>query len=145
MFGVLRDYVKAFDHDDEYTCYLKSWTALERLNDTITNDVIIKRCSIIFNNKDTREFEKQILIGLKEYRNEIVHEGPGNLRPFPLCYQIQRYLKYLILLYHLPLAGKVNSIKYINDLLDKRNLNNRELEIEMDVLNRAIMINRKVL
>ena len=115
--NVLIASAKAFDELDRHSSLSKAWTALELLTGTDSNDDVIDRCKSMFYDND-KEYQLQILEGLRRYRNGLTHEGLNNLNPFILCFQIQKYIYFLRFHFHLPKTGEVNNINEINTFLD---------------------------
>ena len=129
-------YVNAFDEKDKQSCFLKSWTALENLLSCRHNDTIIKRCLTVYVD-DSKPFQKQILEGIKNYRNEFVHEGieasMHNL--YIYCHQIQKNILYLLRHNHLKFYKIFNTIEDANDFLDKRRMDVFKQKREIKMLN----------
>tara|TARA_R110002167_G_C12705698_1_gene654422 strand:+ start:2908 stop:4149 length:1242 start_codon:yes stop_codon:yes gene_type:complete len=132
-------YVNAFDEPDKQSCFLKSWTALENLLSTYKNDVIIKRCLVVFH-KESRPLQKQILEAIKNYRNEFVHEGTEVLNHSitVYCHHIQRNILYLLMYNHLKFYNLFNNIEEANEFLDKRGLETILQYKEMNMFNTII-------
>jgi len=143
IFNALNIYTKAFDEENPYSCYLQAWTALEVLNETDSNDVLIKRFSMLYYNENERKYQKQILESLRGYRNNIVHNGNNNLVPFVLSYQCQKYLMNLLFLYHFPLAGKITSVDYVNRILDQKSKSIKDLKKELEINKKVIAMKLK--
>ena len=129
-------YVKAFDEPDKQSCFLKSWTALENLLSTHTNDIIIKRCLVVYH-KESRPLQRLILEAIRNYRNESVHEGIEALNhniSF-YCHQVQKNIVYLLRYNHLRFYNSFKSIEEANEFLDKRRLDVKTQEKQISMLN----------
>lgn len=126
-------YASAFDEKDKQTCFLKSWVALESLLGTHENEIIIKRCSSIYKTKD-RNFQKEILKGLRLQRNQIVHENDDKINSIVNCYHIQRYIKGILLYNNLRYSKIIKNNEEALKLLDYRLQSEGRLESEIKVL-----------
>jgi len=91
-------YVRAFDESDKNTVLLKCWGAIESLvaSDHNNCDMVSKRVSFLFAD---REYHKQVIEHLREYRNSSVHSGEVLQDTAVHCYQVQHYFLHLILFY----------------------------------------------
>jgi len=129
-------YVKAFDEPDKQSCFLKTWTALENLLSTHSNDLIIKRCLVVYH-KESRPLQKLILEAIKNYRNESVHEGIEALNHniSVYCHQVQKNIYYLLRYNHLRFYRLFNNINEANEFLDKRRLEVKNQNRQIDMLN----------
>jgi len=129
-------YVKAFDEPDKQSCFLKSWTALENLLSTHKNDIIIKRCLVVYHN-ESRPLQKTILEAIRNYRNESVHEGIEALNhniSF-YCHQVQKNILYLLRYNHLRFYNLFDNIEEANEFLDKRRLDIKKQKKQINMLN----------
>lgn len=126
-------YVNAFDEKDKQACFLKSWVALEALLGTYENKLIVKRCCSIFKKED-REFQNEILKGLKIQRNRIVHENEDRINSIVNCYHIQRYIKSIIFYNNLKYSKIINNNDEALKLLDYRLQTEHNLASEIKVL-----------
>ncbi len=129
-------YASAFDEKDKQTCFLKSWVALESLLGTHGNETIIKRCSSIYKTQD-RNFQNEILKGLRLQRNQIVHENDNKINSIVNCYHIQRYIKSILLYNNLRYSKIIKNNEEALKLLDCRLQSESRLDSEIKVL-RAI-------
>lgn len=129
-------YVKAFDEPDKQSCFLKSWTALENLLSTHKNDIIIKRCLVVYHN-NSKPLQKTILEAIRNYRNESVHEGiealNHNIEFY--CHQVQKNILYLLRYNHLRFYNLFDNIHEANEFLDKRRLDINKQEKQINMLN----------
>jgi hypothetical protein len=128
----LKLYVSAFDDRDKYICFLKSWSALEKLAGSDNYDTLIKRCVSLVNEKN-KSFEKQILEGLRNYRNRFVHEGEDGLDPAVHCFQVQKYI-ILLLMVMLKNADLFDNSEQIDYYLDYLTNDKTSLEIRKKLL-----------
>ena len=86
-------YTRALDLTDWDNSFLRLWGLLETLSNTGENDshkVTVKRTSFFY--KD-REYVKQILNHLKDYRNKAVHTGSGNQEIETYMYQLKQFVE----------------------------------------------------
>jgi hypothetical protein len=135
----LNNYVSAFDEKNNYISFLKVWTVLEILTDTHNNDLLIKRCTSLFDNK-LRKLEEQKLECLRLFRNEFVHEGNIGLDPLLGCYIIQEFIYRLILKFNLEYSGYFNDIFEANLFLDTYNSDTKSLIKKRKIINKVISI-----
>lgn len=110
-------YVNAYDERNKYICFLRAWTVLEILTDTDQNETLIKRCNSL-SDKESKPLNKQMLEGLRQYRNEYVHKGDNSLDPLIACFEIQQLIYNLIVRFNLRHAGFFKNIKEANSFLD---------------------------
>lgn len=129
-------YVRALDEKDQNTALLKLWGALEVL--TVPNngkcDLLVRRCSFLF--KD-REYHRQALEHLREYRNCSVHAGEQDERAKTNCFQLQYYY-YRLVIFHLNNAEQFESLEEANSFLDLSN-NKDCLDRQRWLLDKAIV------
>lgn len=94
----------------------KAWATLESILAPEENnaDKIVSRCSFLFAD---REYYRQILEHLKEYRNRNVHQAHSIDDPSPHCYQLQMFFR-LSLIFHLMEAKNFGSLEEANKFLD---------------------------
>lgn len=92
-------YVRAFDLADKNSTIQRAWAALESIMAPGENntDKIVARCSFMYAD---REYRRQILEHIKEYRNRNVHTGHTIDDVSPHCYQIQKFFRSAVL-FHL--------------------------------------------
>lgn len=130
---VLNLYVKAFDEIDKQTCFLKGWLTLENLLGTHDNKTIIRRCVSIYSD-ELKEYQKQILEGLRLRRNQIVHEGNDRINSIVNCYHIQKYIYNLIKLNNLKNTKIIKNNEDALKLLDYRSKDVSSIEREIQIL-----------
>ncbi len=92
----IRRYVRALDYSDLGASFIKLWSVLEYLTNTLKNSykVTVRRAAFVF---DEVEFHRQVLNNLKTYRNSAVHSGEdpaGQIESY--LYQLKRYVEQLI-------------------------------------------------
>ncbi|TLF44265.1 HEPN domain-containing protein [Maribacter aurantiacus] len=136
----LNIYVTAFDEENKHLCFIKAWTVLETLTNTDQNDLLIKRVSSIFKNK---EFVKQDLECLREFRNEFVHQGSHQSDPLVACFRVQKYIRTLVN-FNLNYAGFLNNINESALFLDNFTPDLRDLKNRKRILERAITLKSKI-
>jgi len=109
-------YVRALDERDQNVALIKIWGALETLAAPSESnyDLVTRRASFFFSEKD---YHKQVLEHLRDYRNRSVHAGDQSERAKSNCYQLQFYFYHLIL-FHLRSAGEFMSLEEANNYLD---------------------------
>ncbi|WP_278441055.1 hypothetical protein [Pseudomonas oryzihabitans] len=132
--SILR-YVRALDNSDKNSTVLQLWTTLENLagrNDAGA-DGIVERCSFIMGD---REYHRQALEHLRQYRNENMHAGVSLERPDWHCLQLQRYFRYLIYFYLSDMENfpQIDDANRFLDLSDKK----EKLLKEIDIRNKAL-------
>jgi len=128
-------YSRALDERNWYYAYLKLWSLLELLTDTINDryDVTIRRGSYIF---DDREYYREVLNHLREYRNRSVHIDAENSEIELFMYQLKRIIESLIE-FHLGFSGKFKSIAEVSSFLRLPNDKN-SLEDKVRLLDYAL-------
>lgn len=92
--GIVR-YVRALDSTDYNSVYIKLWSVLEYLTHTLKDsyDKTIRRTS--FQYKD-REYAREVLEHLRQYRNKSVHLGAGESDIDAHVYQLKSYVEQLL-------------------------------------------------
>lgn len=95
MIDALIRYVRALDSQNWQTSFLQLWGILELLTYTQKSsyDVTIRRVSFLFQD---REYTRQVLNHLREFRNRSVHIGAGTEHIEKLMYQSKRYVEILL-------------------------------------------------
>ncbi|HCL3983679.1 hypothetical protein ACSEON_17285 [Pseudomonas aeruginosa] len=109
-------YVRAIDERDRNTIIQKLWSTLESLlaKGESNCDSIVRRCSFLFKDRD---YIKQTLENIREYRNRSVHSGLTEEGVDSYCYNLQRFFRALIQFY-LASAEKFDSLDEANKFLD---------------------------
>lgn len=130
---VLNLYVDAFDEKDKHTCFLKGWIALESLLGTHDNNQIIRRCISVFKVQE-RNYQKEILQGLRLRRNLIVHENDTKINSLVNCYHVQKYLYSILKCNNLKYYKEIDNIDEAIKLLDYRLNTVKNLESELKVI-----------
>lgn len=128
-------YVRAYDEVDSNSTIMHAWGALEALLSPHENnfDKVIKRCIFIY---DDRDYAKQTLEHLREYRNSSVHSGESLSDPKTHCYQMQKFFRNLIF-FHLRNIKYFSTIEEINYFLD--------LTPDSEILENRIKFHKKAL
>jgi hypothetical protein len=125
-------YVRALDERDQNVALIRLWGALESLTtpSEANYDMLTRRCSFLFKERD---YHKQVLEHLREYRNSSVHAGDQSERAKTNCFQLQFYFHHL-LIFHLNNSNTFKSLEEANKFLDlpseKGELENRKSLIE---------------
>ena len=109
-------YVRAFDEVDKNSTVQRAWAALESMMAPGENntDLIVGRCSFLY---AEREYYRQVLEHVKEYRNRNVHLGHAIEDPSPHCYQIQKFFRQA-LIFHLREVDNFKGLQESNKFLD---------------------------
>jgi len=137
LIDALLRYVRALDEGDPNTALMKLWGALEVLtapSKESNYDLVTRRCSAIL---PERNYHKQILEHLREYRNANVHSGYQNDFSKINCLQMQSYFHELIF-FHLKNENQFKSLKEANDFLDLLSSGKEALEDKKRFLEKAI-------
>lgn len=118
LVDALLRYVRALDERDQNNAFIKIWGALESLAspDGANYDPIIRRCSFLFNPNE-RQYHRQILEHLREFRNQSVHSGDQSDLAKTHCYQAQFYF-YHLFLFHVRNMQKFINLEEANRFLD---------------------------
>lgn len=128
-------YARAFDEPDPNTAFLKLWSSLENLvnSDSSNYDSMIKRCSFLYAERD---YHKQVLEHLREYRNRSIHSGIETNDALTNCFLLQGYFRRAIHFYkhHYKIFS---SLKEANEFLDLPHE-------QVDLQNRLKLIKRAI-
>ncbi|MDZ7660906.1 hypothetical protein [Thiohalophilus sp.] len=113
----IRRYARALDYPDLDASFLKLWSVLELLTNTLKSSykVTIQRASFTFGET---YFHRQVLNNLRSYRNASVHSGSeptGQTESF--LYQLKRYVEQLIV-FHLFSGIRFSDIASAASFLD---------------------------
>jgi len=114
--GIIR-YTRALDYSDYDIAFLKLWSVLEFLTNTLKAkyDNTIKRTAFCFKEYD---FHCQVLNHLRDYRNKSVHTGSSDNSGVKIyIYQLKRYVEEL-LIFHLSTKMKFSNIESASEFLD---------------------------
>lgn len=105
-FAIIK-YVRALDSQDYNAVFIKLWGVLEGLTHTLKDsyDKTIKRAAFQYAD---REYNRQVLEHLRQYRNRSVHLGAGENDIDTHVYQLKSYVEQL-LRFHI-----VNHFKFEN-------------------------------
>jgi hypothetical protein len=114
--GIIR-YTRALDYSDYEVAFIKLWSVLELLTDTIKESYerTIKRTAFIFKDYD---LGYQILSHLRDFRNKSIHTGSSsndNIETY--LYQLKYYVE-ILLLFHLKNQNGFKNISSVADFLD---------------------------
>ncbi len=109
-------YSHSLDSTDYESCYLKLWSLLETLTDTVggSYDKTIKRTTFIYKDK---EFHRQILEHLRSYRNLSVHADQSSEQIETFVFQLKRYVEDLMN-FHLYSRANFKSIYESGNFMD---------------------------
>lgn len=109
-------YARALDSQNYNTAYIRLWSILEYLTSTLHDsyDKTIKRTSFLY--KD-REYVRQVLEHLRQYRNKSVHSGTGEHDIDIRVYQLKGYVEEL-LRFHIANHYKFDSLQEAAKFMD---------------------------
>lgn len=129
-------YTRALDTRDLENSFLKLWGLLESLTQTSVNDshkVTVRRASFLFSE---RNYAKQVLNHLREYRNNAVHFGKDNYNIQTFVDQLREFVEFMLLfLINNKLAFKnLDEVAQFLDLPD----NSITLRSKIKMLNNAL-------
>ena len=95
----LRRYVRSLDERDWNNAYLRLWSVLELLTNTVYDgyDITIRRAAFIFKERD---YHFQVLQHLRDYRNRFVHHDTSDSGVESHLYQLKNIVE-AILRFHL--------------------------------------------
>jgi hypothetical protein len=125
-------YCRALDLIDLESSFLKLWSILEALTNTLNlqYDHTIRRVSFIF---EDREFHKHVLHHLRKQRNYCIHKSIPLEDEELNIYQLKRYVEHL-LWFHMSCKFKFQSLEEAGDFLalssDKKTLNDKLKKIK---------------
>ncbi|MDD2901195.1 MAG: hypothetical protein PHU44_02030 [Syntrophales bacterium] len=129
-------YTRALDLKDWDNAFLRLWSILETITCTGMNDthkITVNRASFLY---EDREYAKQILIHLKEYRNRAIHEESGNQDIETFMYQIKNFveatLEFLIIN-----KFKLNNLNEVKQFMNLEN-NETMLKKRIKLINSAL-------
>ncbi|MFK3945671.1 hypothetical protein [Pseudomonas fulva] len=128
-------YVRAYDLSDRNSTVQRAWATIESIlaPDENNADKIVSRCSFLYAD---REYYRQILEHVKEYRNRNVHQAHSIDDPSPHCYQLQMFYRQS-LIFHLREAKNFESLGEANKFLDSSD-SIPELKRRKELLEKAI-------
>ncbi|GLH68416.1 hypothetical protein [Geothrix edaphica] len=128
-------FVRALDHSDANTAFLRLWGAIEALTTPgqADYDKVVRRCSFIF--KDAL-FHRQVLEHLREFRNANIHAGEESDSARTHCFQLQLYYVNLIW-FHIRNATFFRSLDEANAFLDSPS-NLKDLTRKIQLTRKAI-------
>lgn len=123
-------YVRALDSQDYNSIFIKLWSVLEYLTYTLRDgyDKTIKRASFQYAD---REYVRQVLEHLRQYRNKSVHSGVGENDIEVHVYQLKNYVEQ-ILLFHIGNHYKFGSLEEAAKFMD--------LQPDIDALRKQISL-----
>lgn len=109
-------YVRALDSYDYNAVFIKLWSVLEFVTDTLklNYDVTIRRASFCF---DDTLYCKVVLEHLRQYRNRFIHTGSGDSDVEVQVYQLKRFVEQVIL-FHVANRFKFTSLKDAAKFMD---------------------------
>ena len=130
---LLRRYSRSLDTWDLYTSFIHLWSLLEQLTSTEKEPYkkTIKRTLFLFENKD---YHRQILKHLKNYRNELVHAGYQTEKIETLVYQLKIYVENLFF-FHISNRMGFSSVEEASEFLN--------LSTDIKTIRKKILLFRK--
>ena len=116
ILNAINRYTTALDNVNYENAFLKLWGVLECLTNTLHDNykVTIRRASFLYSE---REYFRQILNHLREYRNQSVHLDIENLNVENDLYLLKNTVESLIW-FHLSNSFKFNSLKQAAEFMD---------------------------
>jgi hypothetical protein len=125
-------YVRALDSQDYNSVFIKLWSVLEGLTNTLKDnyDTTIRRTS--FHYAD-REYTRLVLEHLRQYRNRFMHLGSGENDIDTHVYQLKSYVEQL-LRFHIENYLKFSSLEEAARFMD--------LQPDIDVLKKQMKLCR---
>lgn len=133
----LNIYVDAFDQKNKHNCFLKAWSALERLLNAYKKEHILPRSVALFDS-ESKPYQEIMITSLNEYRNEYVHQGKSGHDPYIACYMIHRIIFNFIIRLHLGYSGFFEDIIEANYFLDSYGTELHKLVKRRSILDKAI-------
>jgi hypothetical protein len=114
--GEIVRYVRALDSHDYNSVFIKLWSVLEYLTHTLKDsyDKTIKRAAFQYQD---REYARQVLEHLRQYRNKSVHLGAGESDIEAHVYQLKSYVEQL-LRFHIGNHFKFGSLEEAAKFMD---------------------------
>lgn len=136
LYNVLLRCTDALDLSDKNVSVIKLWGALESIAaDGEPNcDKLPTRLSALY--KDF-EYTKHIVMHIRDYRNEHVHQGIGDEESIHRAYHLQNLFNNIFLYYARPENG-FKTLKEANEMLDRIAIGKDRLNSEITALNKAL-------
>lgn len=113
--SILR-YTRALDLGNWEDAFLRLWSVLEHITNSGRDSytVTFRRTSFLFKQ---REYARQVLTHLKDYRNRAVHAGSENHEIEILMYQLKNYVEFL-LAFHIGNKFGFKDLKQAGEFMD---------------------------
>lgn len=111
-----RRYTRALDEKSHETSFLKLWSLLEYLTNTLNQsyDVTIRRAASLWAD---RAFHMEVLQHLRDHRNSAVHSDRWSAEITTLLYQLKRYVEAL-LTFHVSHSYRFANLEEITRFFD---------------------------
>lgn len=111
-----RRYTRALDENNHETSFLKLWSLLEYLTNTLNQsyDVTIRRGASLWAD---RAFHMEVLQHLRDHRNSAVHSDRRSAEITTLLYQLKRYVEAL-LTFHVSHSYRFANLEEITRFFD---------------------------
>lgn len=132
--GIVR-YVRSLDSSDFNSAFIKLWSVLEYLTNTLNDPYkkTIRRSAFL--SKD-RDYDLQVLEHLKTYRNRSVHLGAEESDIDTSLYQLKNHVERL-LYFHIRNELKVESLAHAATFMDS-STDIQQLQQKIKLLNSAV-------
>jgi len=115
MEDYFRRYAQAMDCSDHNNAFLHLWSLLEKLTHTESSyETTVKRAAAQFTES---EYHKQVLLHLKDYRNNMVHAGSTISDIQIYIYQLKRYVNRM-LVFHTNNYFRFASLQEAGEFMD---------------------------
>lgn len=129
-------YVDALDEYDNNVAVTKLWGALESLVVKEQTNCELMPTRIAARYEDF-QFTKQLVMHIKDYRNELIHEGFGDDDSIHRAYHLQRFLSDMLTFY-ISKNFAFSTLDEANGLLDKISLGEDKLVKELSNIKTAL-------
>lgn len=129
-------YVDALDEYDNNVAVTKLWGAMESLvaNGQMNCDSMPSRIAAQYQDF---ELTKQLVMHIRDYRNELIHRGVKDDDSIHRAYQLQKFLSDLLSFYISP-SHNFKDLDTANKMLDKAALGKERLFEELDSVKKAL-------
>lgn len=133
-------YANALDETEYEAMFLKLWSLLELLTNTLKRKYDVTICRAVFMYEEII-YHKQILEHLRNYRNQSVHMDIRSDQIEALVFQLKRYVERLFL-FHINNAGSFTSFEEAGEFLDL-STDKVVLQKRIKLLNKALHFRNK--
>ncbi len=128
-------FVRALDHSNFDTAFLRLWSALETLTTpgVADYDKLIRRSAFLYKE---HSYHKQVLEHLRAYRNANVHAGEESQNARIHCFQLQLYFTNIVKFY-IRRSTQFTTLDEVGEFLDL-SPDNTDLRRTLEKIKRAI-------